>query len=129
MKLKLFEAKLKTAGKTTDDIISQFEGEIKKKEIQNWINVFNLIDGTEVIVSERHNRYMLFTWYEKDDDIIKELIYQAEQDELFGMYQNDREGFLKDWTAGEYEPNGVLSFDEKDVEIIRELKRESDSDE
>lgn len=123
MKFKLFKAKLCTGGKTADDIISEHEGDVTEKEIQEWIKAYNLIDGKEIIVADiRDDRYTFFSWLDEDDAAFRDFIYQAEQDDFFGTYLDDREEFLKDWKEGRYEPTGSLGFDKNDVEIIEELK-------
>lgn len=126
MKFKLFKAKLRTGGKTKDQIISDFEGEVTEKEIRDWKYVFNLIDGKEIIVVEVFKgRFTLVSWLDEDDSAFRDFIYQAEQDDMFGTYIDDREEFLNDWKDGRYEPTGSLGFDKNDVEIIEELKKSS----
>lgn len=125
MKFKLFKAKLCTGGKTADDIISDFEGDVSEEEIRDWQHALNLIDGKEIIVTKiLKDRYTLVSWMDEDDEAFRDYIYQAEQDDMFGTYIDDREEFLKDWKNEVYEPTGSLGFDKKDVEIIEELKKQ-----
>jgi len=124
MDLNLFKAKLNTGGKTPEQIKSAFDGpEPSEEEIQNWIKAYDLIAGIEVVVMKdwSGNGYCLVAWQDKDDEKIREFIYQAEQDEMFGSYVNEREEFIKDWDSDEYSPAGSLLFNSEDVEIIEEL--------
>lgn len=124
MKIKLLKAKLRTGGKTQDQIASDYEDDITEKEIQDWIKAYNLIDRKEIIVADiRKDRFTLISWLDEDDETFREFIYQAEQDDLFGAYTNAREKFLRDWKDGVYEPGGSLGFDENDVEIMEELEK------
>jgi hypothetical protein len=125
--LNLYKAKLHTGGKTPEQIKSDFDGpEPNEKEIQNWIKAYDLIAGIEVAVmkSRSGSGYCLVSWQKKDDEKIRDFIYQVEQDEMFGTYVNEREEFIKDWDSGEYSPAGSLVFNSEDVEIIEELKKQ-----
>lgn len=126
MKLKTFKARLCTAGKTQEQIKNDYEGDVTEKQIKDLQRAFDLIDGKEVAViqfSTSKDRYTLAGWSEKDDSAIRDFIYQAEQDDMFGNYIDDREQFLKDWEDETYEPMGSLGFDKSDVEIIEEMKK------
>ncbi len=48
-----------------------------------------------------------FFFIKQDDEKICDFVYQIEQDKLFGLYVNQREEFLKDWDAEEYDPAGA----------------------
>ncbi|MFL0365351.1 hypothetical protein ACH0BF_20295 [Pseudobacillus sp. 179-B 2D1 NHS] len=128
--IKLYRAKLHTGGKTPEQIKSSFNGpfdgpEPSNEEIQVWSKAYDLADGLEVIVKKSWtgNDYSLIAWDDTDDEKIREFIYQVEQDGMFGTYVDEREEFIKDWESGEYCPAGSLLFNEKDVEIIEELKQ------
>lgn len=128
--IKLYRAKLHTGGKTPEQIKSSFDGpEPSEEEIKNWTKAYDLADGLEVIVTRSWtgSDYSLIAWDEKDDENIREFIYQVEQDGMFGTYVDEREEFIKDWESGEYSPAGSLVFDEKDVEIIEELKTKDEN--
>lgn len=129
MKLTLYKARLKTSGKSPEQIKSEFEGgvgpEPSETEIQGWIKANDLIDGLEVVVTKNFlgDGFLLASWDKEDDEKIRDYVYQVEQDPFFGTYFNERNGFLKDWKEDEYEPTGSLNFDEKDVEIIGGLEK------
>src|SRR5690625_2349543 len=98
MGLKLFKAKLCTSGRTKEQIKKDYGGDITEKEIIDWQHALDLIDNKEVIVAEAwKGRYTLISWFKKDDSAFIEFVYQAEQDQMFGTYIDDREQFLKDW--------------------------------
>lgn len=132
MNFTFYKAKLNTGGKTPEQIIRDYEGGIgtlpNQKEIQDWINAYDLINGIELVVmkSPFSDSYTPVSWDEKDNEKIRDFIYQAEQDPFFGTYVDEREEFLEDWKSGEYSPTGSLVFDREDVEIIEELKKEEE---
>lgn len=121
----IYIAKLKTAGKTHEQILAEYEGPRPSDEfIQNIKKAYDSIDGLEVAVlkSGISEGYVIGGWQGKDDHLFRDFIYQAEQDEFFGTYVDDYEGFLKAWMSGEYEPMGSLTFDHKEVEILEKLE-------
>lgn len=125
MKNVFFEAKLKTGNITRDYIISDFYGDVTEKQIKEWLDVYKLIDGKKIIVADiRKERYTLISWMDEDVEAFRDFIYQAEQDDWFGNYIDDREGFLKDWEDGTYEPSGSLGFHKNNVEIIKKINLE-----
>lgn len=77
-------------------------------------------DGCQVALADEFtgDGYVLGFWNEKDNPKIKEAFYLMEQDEFFGCYVDDRDGFDKAWDAGEYEPEGSAHFEKSEVEII-----------
>lgn len=122
MNIKLYRAKLRTGNITRDEIISDYKGDVTEKQIKEWMQVYKSIDDKEIIVADiREDRYTLISWFDEDVELFRDFIYQAEQDDWFGTYIDDREGFLKDWEDEVYEPSGSLSFNKNDVEIIEEL--------
>jgi hypothetical protein len=129
VKITLYKARLKTAGKTPEQIKANYEGGIgpvpSEEEVQGWINAYNLISGIELVVMKSliSEGYIPVSWDEEVDGKIRDFVYQAEQDPFFGTYVNEREEFLEDWKSGEYSPAGSLTFDNGDVEIIEELHK------
>lgn len=129
-KFKLFNAKLNTKGKTPEQILSDYAGpKPSDNEVQSWIKAYNSISGIEVVVMESWlgEGYTLAMWNPENDELIRDFIYQAEQDPYFGSYINAREEFIKDWESNDYSPSASLSFNKEDVEIIGELKRKGEA--
>ncbi|MED3575799.1 hypothetical protein [Cytobacillus praedii] len=130
--MQLYKAKLKTGGKTPEQILATYEGPDQigpkpdDKEVQAWIKVFNDLDGIEVLVlkSFTGEDWALASWMADDDEKVMEFVYLAEQDPYFGSYVDERKEFINDWKSEEYEPAGALVFAVTDVEIIEELKKE-----
>lgn len=127
MKLKLYQARLRTGNKTIDDIKARFEGEyVTEQELNKWLDDYKLIDGTEVVVAKgpiNDNDYSLMAWDPADDEKWRDYIYANEQDPYFGTYIDAWDEFLEDWNNGDYSPAGSMVFHENDVEIIQELKK------
>lgn len=122
----LYRANLKTGGKSPEQIIESFRDfKPSDEEIKNWIAAYDLLDGIEVVVMKSFDGkdYCLVAWQDDDAEKIRDYIYQAEQDPMFGTYVDEREEFLNDWDSDEYEPSGSLVFSSDDVEIIEELKK------
>ncbi|WP_025727731.1 hypothetical protein [Heyndrickxia ginsengihumi] len=122
---KVYQAKLKTGGKTLDQIRNDFDGyPVSDDELQNYKKAYDIIDGLEITVTESlldNGHYVLLGWTNENIMEFREFFYLIEQDRVFGFYENDREGFIKDWVSGEYEPACAIGFDKADVEIIKEL--------
>lgn len=132
--LKIFRAHLRTAGKTVEDIKKIYDGsdgqEPSKEEIQRYINVLNSLEGLEVLVFDRshlgESDYGLYLWKKEDEERIRELFYEAEQDPYFGSYVNERDDFIKDWETEVYDFGPVPTFDVDDIEIIEEIKSDEE---
>lgn len=114
-----FKAILHTQGKDAEKNMEQYtedEKNIMREYMKAW-------DGVQVIVGlPFRGERPLYGWEDEWEDKAKEAIYLMEQDPVFGMYIDDREGFDKDWEAGEYEPAGTISFSEDMVEILGRLE-------
>ncbi|NPC91004.1 hypothetical protein HOO54_23685 [Bacillus sp. WMMC1349] len=124
--LNLYKAKLNTSKKTSEQIKNELTGlEPNEEEIQNWLKIYGLIAGVEVIVAKSWSGdgYCLVNWLEKDSGTIKEFFYHLEQDPMFGSYFDEREEFEEDWQSGEYCPACSIVFSDKDVEIIEIIVR------
>ncbi|MBN6889919.1 hypothetical protein ACUXCC_003456 [Cytobacillus horneckiae] len=129
--MNLYRARLKTAGKTPEQILADYEGPNQigpkpdEKEVNSWIQVYNILHGIEVIVAKDFvgDDYVVTSWKDEDDNKIMEYFYLAEQDPLFGTYFEEREEFLKDWKSNEYCPSATVIFAKNDVEIIEKLEK------
>lgn len=123
---RIFKVVLKTAGKTEEELFNQYEGpKPSKKFIKDMKNAYDSLEGLKILVmkSFASDGYIAIAWEEEDDHLIRDFIYQAEQDEYFGTYVDERNEFLKDWKTGDYSPMGSLSFSAEEIEIIEEMKK------
>ena len=70
---KMFKAILRTAGKTPEDIKQMYDGSVgpepSEEEIQGYIDVYNKLDGLEVVVYDRGQLgvadYGLYVWQKR----------------------------------------------------------------
>lgn len=125
--MKMYKAKLKTAGKTVEEVLATYDSmKPSQEEVENTIASFNLIDGLVVGVlgPTVGGGYALAGWDSDADAKIRDFIYQAEQDEFFGSYINERDQFLEDWDSENYDPGASLSFAAEDIQILEEIKSE-----
>lgn len=83
--------------------------------------------GIEIIVRFRENEFCLVGWEKEWDKKVKEAFYKMEQEPMFGVYINDRKGFLEAWNMGEYESTGSIVFKENELEIKNLKKDEKDT--
>lgn len=123
---RIFKVVLKTAGKTEEELLNQYEGPKSSDQfIKEMKKAYDSLDGLEILAMKSFvsDGYIVIAWEEDDDPLIRDFIYQAEQDEYYGTYVDEREEFLKDWKTGDYSPMGSLSFSEKEIEIIEEAKK------
>lgn len=125
--MKLYKVKLTTANKTDEQIKARYDDEVSKEEIEQFKKALSIVNELEINVMKRSYNgvpsYVLIGWEEKDDHIMRDFVYEMEQDPMFGSYVDDRESFLQDWENEEYEPTGSLSFESEDLEIVEELKK------
>lgn len=127
--IKIYKGKFKTAGKTNEEIMSEYDESIgplpTNEELELWKKTLIAIDGAEVYITDSifgtEDRMALVGWPQKSDSAIKEFVYAAEQDPMFGKYQDEREQFNRDWVADEYEPVASLTVSASDIEIIEQL--------
>lgn len=106
------EAKLKTAGAFTQGL----EGTI---DISLWKDIETFMDGEIALVvkSSTDNGEYVFLGL-KDEEKNKELHYMIEQDNMIGVYIDDREGFNEAWDNDEYESDGCIYLKPEYVELL-----------
>lgn len=128
MDISVFKAVLHTAGKIKESILEQAKKDnwiedITDTDIENIIKYYDLFDGSMVNVAESFDSsgYTLLGWEKESEEKVKEAIYIMEQDEVFGIYKDDREGFEKIWDSGDYYPDASITFAKDDVEIIERV--------
>ena len=117
---KLQRAILHTAGKYTQEDLSEYSEE-DKKVIEGYMAAW---DGVHVTVSNFvQGEYSVVGWPPEEDEKAKNAIYMMEQDPTFGTYVDDREGFDAAWSAGTWEPIGSIVFPPEMVEILGDLEK------
>lgn len=122
MENKVYRAIFKTAGKTVDQLVFDFGSDsLDAEKIDSWSKAYDAIDGIEVAVmkSPVFSGYILTAWKDEDESKIREFIYQTEQED--GLYHDDWEQFLLDWECYEYEPSGVFTFKDDELQILEVL--------
>ena len=121
--MKFYKVKLKTAGKTVEEVLATYDTmKPSKEEVEETIKASNLVDGLVVGVMGPTvgGGFSLVGWDKEDDEKIRDFVYQAEQDQYFGCYIDERKEFLEDWNSEQYEPEGSLSFAAEDVLILED---------
>ncbi|WP_313891144.1 hypothetical protein [Psychrobacillus sp.] len=122
-----FIAILKTGNKTIEDAKNVYEGSIgtvTQADYDNYIQRMAAINGARVLLVEDNmsgENFGVISFHDDSLDKYKEFCYLAEQDPYFGSYENNREEFEKDWSAGDYEFTGMLEVTTSEVEILEEV--------
>lgn len=129
MDITLWNAKVNTRNMTDEQARENFGDTTPQEEITRFKKAMQSVDGLEIIVTNSfifRDDYVLVSWKQEDDDKWRDFIYEMEQDSMFGTYCDDREGFLQDWKDGKYEPEGSLNFEQDNLIIMSEVKKNSD---
>lgn len=128
MKVVMYKAIARTGNKSINQLREESEQEgiwSSDEELEIMKKAYDLVDGVEIVVVPRldgkEDRFTLSGWPPESSPKMKEFIYQLEQDEMFGLFQDEREAFDKVWDAGDYEPQGQLSFHVSELEIVEQL--------
>lgn len=102
--LKTRELIEKTRRRYADQCLSQ-------EDINCISKAQNLFDGVKAVMLKRgENRYSFVNWDNKDDEKVMQAIYEMEQ--VGGFYKDNKQEFMDDWKNGEYEPDGIITFEE-----------------
>lgn len=122
---------LKTGGKTIDEIIEDSKrdpqqmdlNKVQAEIVKAYLDAF---DGVHAAVTDDEPHHFLIGW---DGDFynvarVKEALYLMNQDPMFGLYVDDREGFEKDWMNGEFSCDAGISFRASDFIIDTETPKE-----
>ena len=127
---KVVLARLKTAT-TMEKVQKELKGKgFTRNEMKAMARCYNFFDGLEVYLSkwnwDSHEKWHLYSWDDEIDETVMKAVYEAEQFHRFscGRYKNNFEQFKEDWEAETYEPEGVLSFTDEQVEVLEVLQEE-----
>jgi hypothetical protein len=126
---KIIRCRLKTGGKSVDEIREQYKGQgLSEEELAFIQKSKEQFDGLIVLLSlwdyDGGAQYHLTAW---DDDCAERVmmgVYYAEQVHPFPSYLNKLEEFKRDWMADEYDFGGAFCFDPSEVEEIEVVAEE-----
>ncbi len=127
---KIIKCRLKTGGKTIQQIREQSKGQgLTYRDFEDIQRANEQFDGLTLLLSlwawDEHSSYHLHNWDPADDERMMMAIYYSEQVHPYPRYKNRLEEFKAVWAAGEYDSAGsVLTFDPADVEEIEVLSEE-----
>ena len=75
-----------------------------------------------------HKCWHIWNWDQEIDTRVMLGIYEAEQfHPMRDTYKNDFATFERDWKAGEYDPDGTITFTQDQVEVIEVIQEEEDN--
>lgn len=126
---KVIRCRLKTGGKTIEQIRERYTGQgMTYRDFENIQRANEEFDGLVVLLSlwayDNHDSYHLHNWEPVDDERVMMAIYYSEQVHPVPRYKNALESFKADWAGNTYDPNGVLCFAPEDVEEIETVCEE-----
>lgn len=126
---KVVRCRLKTGGKTIEEIREQYTGQgMTYRDFENIQRANEEFNGLVVLLSlwdyDNHSAYHLHNWEPVDDERMMMAIYYSEQVHPYPRYKNDLDKFKADWTGQTYDPGAVLCFRAEDVEEIEVMCEE-----
>ena len=126
---KVVRCRLHTGGKTIQEIRERYTGQgMTYRDFEDIQRADEAFDGLVVLLSlwayDNHDSYHLHNWDPADDERMMMGIYYSEQVHPYPRYKKDLEKFKTDWSAGTYDPAGVLCFRPEDVEELEVLCEE-----
>ena len=127
MREKCVRCRLKTGGKSIEQIRERFKGQgLTYRDFENLQKMYDFFDGVIAVFSlldwDAQASYHLSYWFPDYDEQVMMGVYYAEQGHPFPRYKNNFDKFQKDWRAGEYDfGEASLVFPPEDVEEIEEI--------
>ena len=126
---KVIRCRLKTGGKTIQDLREQYAGQwLTYRDFENIQKANEQFDGLVVRLTlwkyDNGEYYHLYDWSKADDERMMMGIYYAEQTHPFPRYKNDFESFKRVWMIGDYDPGSAFVFRREDVEELEVIKEE-----
>ena len=128
-KPKVIKCRLKTGGKTIEEIREKHKGQgLTYRDFENIQRANEQFDGIILLLSlwdhDNYESYHVYGWDDEVDEKMMMGIYYAEQTHPFPMYEGKLEEFIADWKAGTYDPDCALCFDKEDVEELEVISEE-----
>lgn len=126
-KPKYFKCRLKTGGKTIEQIREQNKGQgMTWRDFEKIQLGYNYFDGVELLLSlwdyDNESCYHVSGWGDDVDSKMMMGMYYMEQIHPAPMYKDNFDKFTDDWRAGEYDPGMPFCFDKEDVEELEVLQ-------
>ncbi len=126
---KVILCRLHMAGKTIQQIREECKGQgMTYRDFENIQRASEYFDGVRCRLSlwewDNYESYHLDDWDAADDERMMMAIYYSEQVHPVPRYKNNFEAFKEAWTAGTYDPGGVICFKPGDVEEIEVVSEE-----
>lgn len=128
-KPKVIKCRLKTGGKTIEEIREKNKGEgLTYRDFEDIQRANEQFDGTVLYLSlwdyDKYESYHVYGWENEVDEKFMMGIYYAEQTHPFPRYKGKLEEFIADWKAGDYDPGCAICFDKEDVEELEVISEE-----
>ncbi|SHJ74892.1 M78 family metallopeptidase domain-containing protein [Tepidibacter formicigenes] len=126
---KIIKCRLKTGGKTINEIREQNKGQgLTYRDFENIQKAYEEFDGVVLLLSlwdyDNHESYHVYGWDDEVDEKMMMGIYHAEQTHPFPRYKGKKEEFIADWKAGKYNPGCPMCFEKEDVEELEVIREE-----
>ena len=126
---KVIRCRLKTGGKTIQDLREQYAGQgLTYRDFENIQKANEQFDGLVVRLTlweyDNGEYYHLYDWSKADDERMMMGIYYAVQTQPFPRYKNDFESFKRVWRLGDSDPGSAFVFRREDVEELEVIKEE-----
>ena len=127
-KPKVVLARLKTGGKTVEQIRDELKGQgFTWNQFKHMKESYDLFDGLELYLSlwayDGHSAWHLYNWKQEDDERVMNAIYHAEQFNPFPAYLKDYEKFVADWKAETYDPGCVFTLPLDAAEVLQSTRQ------
>lgn len=115
---KVIKGKLKIEALTDERLKKMLTGDVDN-ELEELGQFYKYLEDVEFYLSlwdfDKHESYHLHAWKRQDDEKFMNAMFHI--DKCIGGY-SDLDEFKEIWKLGEYEPDGVLTFDLDIIEVL-----------
>ena len=124
MKLRIYRVKFK---ELDVNLLKEVYHELSQDEFHLILKAFNQITGSEAYLTDSFmqvygdDEWSLVDYNTENEGKWKRFMYELEQDETFGYYQNNWRDFSNDWDNHDYEPPGSITLDRRLFDIVEEV--------